>query len=183
MTLHESDLSGETALLHCLLDDAQAEIRRLRQSVDTLRARVGGAALQMLVAGQGKLPTRAYDDDAGFDLYVQGDWNVGVEQFVDVECGISAQLPEGYWGMIVGRSSTLRSKGLLVAQGIIDGGYRGKLFAGVWNLTKDAVEVKDGERLAQLIPIALDARHMEPVLVDALGKSRRGEAGFGSTGA
>ncbi len=45
-----------------------------------------------------------------------------------------------------------------------------------------AVAVKDGERLAQLIPFALDARHMEPVLVDVLGKSQRGEAGFGSTG-
>ncbi len=96
--MHGSDLSGEVDLLQTLLDDAVAEIACLRRSVDVLRGRVGGAALKVRVAGEGRLPCRAYGDDAGFDLFVQGDWTVEVGSFVDIECGVSVELPEGYCG-------------------------------------------------------------------------------------
>jgi dUTP pyrophosphatase len=126
-------------------------------------------------------PTRAHPDDAGFDLYVAQNVYVQPGEFVDVRSGVAVQLPPGYWGMLTGRSSTLRKRGLLVNPGIIDNGYRGELFAGVWNLGQTTVRVHEGERLAQLIPImGTDEWAMQRV--DQLDQAERGTQGFGSTG-
>lgn len=127
-------------------------------------------------------PMRGYVGDAGFDLIVSEDVRVPYREFVDVPCGVAVQIPDGYWGMITGRSSTLRRRGLLVTQGIIDNGYRGELFAGVRNLSKTSQVVKRGERIAQLILVPLVNPTVEILRSDILDDSDRGTAGFGSTG-
>ena len=127
-------------------------------------------------------PRRAYKDDAGYDLVVSEDAIIEPGQFSDIHCGVSVQLPEDSWGLITGRSSTLRNRGLMVAQGVIDTGYRGELFAGVWNLTDQAVHVSKGERLAQLILMNNRTLGTELVQVDQLDPSPRGSKGFGSSG-
>jgi dUTP pyrophosphatase len=127
-------------------------------------------------------PRRGYDDDAGIDLVVEYDVQVYPGQFVDIPCGVSVQLPPWSWGMITGRSSTLRKRGLLVNQGVIDAGYRGPLFAGVWNLSDRPVLVKAGERVAQLIILENATRNVQIEQVQELEPSKRGTNGFGSTG-
>ena len=127
-------------------------------------------------------PTRGYVGDAGYDLVVSENRTVWPGEFVDVPCGVSVELPPAVWAMITGRSSTLRKRGLLVSQGIIDQGYRGPLFAGVWNLAREKVEVKDGERIAQLIPFPQTSLGLGFEQVDELRPSDRGRNGFGSTG-
>lgn len=128
------------------------------------------------------LPTRGYHDDAGLDLYVDRDYVVQPNSFVDLSCGVAVELPEWGWGMLTGRSSTLRKKGLLVHQGVIDAGYRGPLYAGVWNLTDKPVEVKQGERVAQLIVLPNTTKDLDPSWVEVLNDHPRGNNGFGSTG-
>lgn len=128
-------------------------------------------------------PTQSHPGDAGFDLYCLGDHLIGPGQFMDVPTGIRAQLPAGSWAMITGRSSTIRKYNLLVSTGIIDGGYRGPLFAAVTNLSTDqSFQVKDGMRLAQLLPFPNLADRMEMTITRELSPSERGEAGFGSSG-
>lgn len=142
-----------------------------------------GPALVLKVTGEGELPTRHYVDDAGFDLFCQEEELIEPSEFKDFDCGIHVEFPEGYWGWIVGRSSTIRQKGLLVNQGIIDGGYRGPIFAGVWNLNDNHVWVRKGERIAQLIPMKNHARDfIGAIRVRELSESDRGQTGFGSTG-
>jgi len=126
--------------------------------------------------------TRSYRGDAGFDLYTSEETEIPSGQFVDVPCGVSVQMPEGCWGMIVGRSSTLRKHRLLVMSGVIDQGYRGPLFAGVHNLGTSTFVVKVGSRLAQLIPIALMADQLVQVRSEHLAPSDRNRRGFGSSG-
>jgi dUTP pyrophosphatase len=131
----------------------------------------------------GRKPRRVHDGDAGFDLVCAESVTVEPGEFVDIDCDLRVELPRGTWGLLTGRSSTLRRRGLLVAQGVIDQGYRGPLFAGVWNLTGEPVEVSAGEHLAQLIPLPVLADSLVLMRVNGpLGESERGEQGFGSTG-
>lgn len=127
-------------------------------------------------------PQRHYEGDAGFDLICAEDTTIGYKKFVDVRCGIAVELPPGVWALIIGRSSTLRQKELMVAPGIIDNGWRGELFAGVWNLGERGTEVARGDRIAQLIPFPLTSAGLYLERHVALGESDRGESGFGSTG-
>jgi dUTP pyrophosphatase len=114
------------------------------------------------------------------DLGVQGNHRILPGERVDLPTGVAVELPEGYYARLVGRSSTLRKRGLLVFEGIIDQGYRGPLFVYVTNMTTTAVEVMDGSRIAQLIvtPIVQPTLHQ----VESLGTSERGANGFGSSG-
>lgn len=129
-------------------------------------------------------PIQTHPGDAGFDVYIARSLRLLPGETQDVECGISVELPPGFWGLLVGRSSAAK-RGIRVQTAIIDGGYRGPLFTIVQNaadLAED-VELKAGERLAQLIPIPLATDSMRPVYVENLGESDRGDKGFGSTGA
>ena len=129
-----------------------------------------------------QLPRVQYlGEDCGYDLIVLDSVIIGPDTFFDVDCGISLELPPGYWGFITGRSSTFRQKGLLVLPGVIDNGYRGPIFVGIFNTNKRAIEIVKGERLAQLILIPMATFPVE--VVGELSKSRRGDKGFGSTGA
>ena len=127
-------------------------------------------------------PTRAFDDDAGFDLYVSKRVRIKPGRFVDVPCSVAFELPSNSWAMLTGRSSSLRNKGLLVNQGIIDPGFRGELFAGVQNLSRRTVTVEAGERLAQLILMPNWTSEYDLIEKDILEPHPRGLQGFGSSG-
>jgi dUTP pyrophosphatase len=127
-------------------------------------------------------PTRVYEGDAGWDLYVAEDTVIPYRGFADVPMGIHVELPRGYWAMLTGRSSTIRNKGILVTQGIIDNGYRGPLFAGCQSLNGRQSKVERGERIAQLIPFHLSSVGLQIEEVAELSASDRGPRGFGSTG-
>jgi dUTP pyrophosphatase len=130
----------------------------------------------------GNQPTRAYSDDAGFDLYVKGDWVIHPQEFQDVDVNCAVKTPSCTWALLISRSSTLRNRGLLVATGVIDPGYTGPLFAGVFNLTNKPVHIAHGERLAQLILFDNVSARYEARAVDALPITDRGSNGFGSSG-
>lgn len=146
-----------------------------------------------------QVPTKSYDADCGYDLYVLEDTFLPVGQFTDVRCGVAVDLPFGCWGFVVGRSSTIRTRGLQVQPGIVDNGYRGELLAGVWNLNNrdhtqlgrasvdrgddlPGVIVRAGERLAQLIPLPTSSLGWQ-IREGELSASERGNKGFGSSGA
>lgn len=130
----------------------------------------------------GAVPYRGHQGDAGFDLYVSRPAVIEPGTFVDIHCDVAMQLPPDVWGLIIGRSSTIRKRGLLVTPGIIDSGWRGELFAGVWNLGSEPVEVAQGERLAQFIPMPLLSDGLSLDLIETLDEHDRGTNGFGSTG-
>lgn len=128
------------------------------------------------------VPTRAYAGDAGFDLPCARHTTIPPHKFVDVPLAFRLAPPPGHWYRIVGRSSTLRKFGLLVNEGIIDEGWRGPLFAGVWNMTDEPVTLEPGMRLVQVIPSMVTADYIQVRLVSKLRPGARGENGFGSTG-
>lgn len=127
------------------------------------------------------IPARAYGDDAGLDLTTVGEYHINPGKFVDVHTQVDAvQLPAGYWGLITGRSSTLRKHGLHIPVAVIDPGWRGPLLVGIWNLSESTVTVKPGDRLAQLILVPNTPA--PSLIVEKVAAAERGLAGFGSSG-
>lgn len=154
---------------------------RLIQALAAGQRALEAPVLRVKATG-GQPPTRSHHNDAGLDLYVNEHTRIFPGQFADVRTGIQLEFPPGWWGRIVGRSSTLRKKQLLVSEGTIDEGYRGSIFAGVWNLGTFARWLEPGERVAQLILCRTPPENLGIVMVDELSESARGESGFGSTG-
>lgn len=97
-----------------------------------------------------------------------------------IPTGVKLEMPNNLWCSIEARSSS-SSKMLITPDAIIDAGYRGELFAVVYNFGYVDYHVSAGEMLVQVIfHERIIAKMME---VDKLGKSLRGETGFGSSGA
>lgn len=130
--------------------------------------------------GRADLPRVGHDGDAGLDLYVAETTLIRAGEFADVPTGLRMQLPDGYWARITGRSSTIRKHKILVIEGIIDQGYTGPIFTGVWNMGTEPKTILAGERLAQLILHPLVRAQVSWGSVH--NSDARGGNGFGSTG-
>jgi dUTP pyrophosphatase len=140
--------------------------------------------LKFKVGPKGTLPTRAYSDDAGFDLYVSQVTQIPVDGYADVPTDVACELPDGFWALIIGRSSTIRDRRLLVTHAVIDTGWRGELFAAVQNVGRTSVHLQPGERIAQVVLFPNVAVGYEPVAVNRLEPHLHGRNlnGFGSSG-
>ncbi len=130
-----------------------------------------------------ELPARAHAGDAGLDLCSTIDVEVLPGERAMVPTGLSVAIPDGQAGLVLPRSGLASRQGLTLANapGLIDSGYRGEITCAVVNLDRDqAVKIKRGDRIAQLVVVALS--QILPSWVDELPPSSRGEGGFGSTG-
>jgi len=137
--------------------------------------------IRLVLADDTTPPSRAYYDDAGIDLTTARETIIEPGQYVDIHTQVEGtQLPAGYWGLITGRSSALRKWRLHIPMAIIDPGWRGPLFVGVWNLGGNPVTVKPGDRLGQLILIPNNPAPVE--IVKTVDHHPRGLKGFGSSG-
>jgi len=131
------------------------------------------------VSSEAVLPTRAHPDDAGLDLYGLEDIILEAGQGKVAKTGIALALPPGHVGLVADRSS-LAKRGIKTAGGIIDAGYRGEIHIVLWNISGEPIQLKRGERIAQLLilPVATPA----VVEVNTLDETQRGLKGFGSSG-
>ena len=83
-------------------------------------------------------------------------------------------------GALVEDRSGLAVRGVTTLAGVIDPGYRGEIKVVMTNLSGAAVEIKAGDRIAQLrIVQRIEAEFEE---VSELAEASRGAKGFGSTG-
>jgi dUTP pyrophosphatase len=132
---------------------------------------------------EARVPTRAHDGDAGVDLYACEPAHIGPGERWGVGTGVAVEIPEGHAGLVLPRSGLARDHGIALvnAPGLIDAGYRGEVRVLLLNTDPaDTFRVAPGDRIAQLVivPVAL----AEPVEVEALAESARGDGGFGSSG-
>jgi dUTP pyrophosphatase len=141
--------------------------------------------LRFRLLGEGaRLPSRANPGDAGLDLHAAepatldpagGRGSIGT--------GVAVEIPRGHAGLVLPRSGLAARHGisLVNAPGLIDSGYRGELRVLLLNTDPaEPLEIEVGDRIAQLLIVpALEA---EPIEVEELSESERGEGGFGSSG-
>jgi dUTP pyrophosphatase len=139
-------------------------------------------AVKRLHAGA-LLPTRAYDADAGLDLYAAEPATIEPGARASVGTGIAIEVPARHAGLVLPRSGLAANHGisLVNAPGLIDSGYRGELRVLLLNTDREQrFEVAPGDRIAQLVIVRVERLPVEER--EELEISVRGEQGFGSSG-
>ena len=129
------------------------------------------------------LPCYAHDGDAGLDLYAAHDLTLAPGERALVSTGVAIAIPDGHAGFVQPRSGLALRSGLSFVNtpGLIDSHYRGEIKVIAVNLDpKSKLEVRRGDKIAQLVVQRVE--RCEPIEVDELDPTARGEGGFGSTG-
>lgn len=129
-----------------------------------------------------RMPSFAYDGDAGADLYALN--TVVIKRFSRalVRTGLAIAVPKGYEAQIRPRSGLALKHGITVlnSPGTIDSGYRGEVGVILANMSRDDYLVEKHTKIAQMV-----VKKVEKVTfrkVAKLGASQRGNGGFGSSG-
>jgi dUTP pyrophosphatase len=99
-----------------------------------------------------------------------------------IPTGIFMEIPEGYEAQVRPRSGLALKHGVTVlnAPGTIDADYRGEVKVLLINFGEERFEVKNGDRIAQVII----SRHEKATWKETheLSETSRGTGGYGSTG-
>lgn len=131
-----------------------------------------------------KIPAYGSNFAAGADLYALSDevLKIGAGQTLLVHTGISAEIPEGYVGLVFARSGLATKKGIAPANkvGVIDSDYRGEIQVCLYNQSGSEQEIEPFERVAQLVIMPYVCADFEEA--EELSDTERGTGGFGSTG-
>lgn len=130
-----------------------------------------------------RLPVRAHDGDAGYDLHAVEGATLQPGHRTMVATGVSVEIPDGHAGLVLPRSGTAARHGIALvnAPGLIDSGYRGELKVLLLNTDlAEPFEIAPGDRIAQLVLVRVETPVVEEV--DGLADSVRGDGGFGSSG-
>ncbi len=131
-----------------------------------------------------QLPTRGSAFAAGYDLRACIDAPIAIApgETKMVGTGLSVAVPAGYFGAVFARSGLASKQGLRPANcvGVCDSDYRGEYTVALHNDSSVSREVRNGDRIAQLVVIPCLDLDFEQV--DELSATERGAGGFGSTG-
>lgn len=122
-----------------------------------------------------------YEGDIGIDIEARLDRDhiILPGHGLFVWGGFHVQFPDGYAGLVLGRSSMNRI-GLQVLTGVIDNGYTGEIGAQLHNITCDPIVVAPRQRVAQLVMIP--AVRPIPAPVVTFRDTDRADQGWGSSG-
>jgi dUTP pyrophosphatase len=128
----------------------------------------------------GKLPSYAYDGDAGMDLFSLEDTQIPAGEKIAIRTGLKFAIPRGYAGFVWDKSGLAVKHHLKTMAGVIDSNYRGELLVVLTNLGREIYKVEKGSKIAQLVikPVA-NPEIEEGEIQD---ETDRGEGGFGSSG-
>jgi dUTP pyrophosphatase len=132
-----------------------------------------------------KLPTKAHEDDACFDVYSIHQVHMPAGSFRTLDTGFSIAMPDGYAALVCSRSGMASKEGLFVlnAPGVVDSGYRGPLKIILKNSSSRPYMIEAGDRIAQLlIQEVLPFAAKEVTVKEFDDDTDRGTAGFGATG-
>ncbi|MCD8011969.1 MAG: deoxyuridine 5'-triphosphate nucleotidohydrolase [Lachnospiraceae bacterium] len=124
----------------------------------------------------GKTPVRKHYNDSGADVFAPRDQTIYPGQVYSFPLGFGLELPDGFTGFIFPRSS-LSARGIVCELPPIDSGYRGEIHAVVSNVGNDGYDIKEGDRIGQLV--ILPCMIPEFTYEDA---AERGTGAFGSSG-
>ena len=140
--------------------------------------------VKLLEAGA-RIPAVAHPgEDLGYDLFALEGITLAPHATVRVRTGIAveARHPEtgAPLGLLVRDRSSMAARGIATTGGVIDAGYRGEILVLMTNLSDTQIELKSGEKIAQMIPVPVLTGDV--IEVADLEESARAAKGFGSSG-
>lgn len=134
------------------------------------------------VSSDAVIPKRAKKGDAAYDLTAISIDIVDKDKYgyIEYDTGIALEIPNGYYGQIVPRSSISKT-GMILANspGTIDSGYRGTIKIR-FKYINESIMYNIGDRVAQLMILPVPT--IDFIEVEELSTSQRDDNGFGSTG-
>lgn len=123
-------------------------------------------------------------EDLGYDLFALESALLAPRATIKVRTGIAVEARHPFTGaplgLLVRDRSSMAAKGIATTAGVIDAGYRGEILILMTNLGEIAVELRAGEKIAQMIPVPVLTGIVQEV--ESLEDSARAERGFGSSG-
>lgn len=129
-------------------------------------------------------PVYATSLSAGMDLHASNAEPILLQpmQRALVPTGLMIELPAGYEAQIRPRSGLAFKHGITVlnSPGTIDADYRGEIKVILINLGAEPFEIRQGERIAQMVVARHERVEWNPA--EQLGQTERGAGGFGHTG-
>jgi dUTP pyrophosphatase len=143
-------------------------------------AQDGPPPLLVLKDGAANLKPGKYRGDAGIDLAITHPESLEPGEYRLLGTGVHVAIPDGWFGLVTGRSSTWAKHRCRTQPGVIDSGYRGELMVGLKNESAGRVGWEAGTRLGQLILLPTFGGSVETV--DTLPEHERGLNGYGSSG-
>lgn len=128
------------------------------------------------------LPKAATRGSAGLDLYSIDDAVLMPKSCSIIHTGVAVQIPDGYFGAIFPRSGLSTNHGIRLSNcvAVIDSDYRGSVIIPLYNDSDKIYRVHKGDRVAQLVVIPF--LKCEPIEVEEIDETERGENGIGSSG-
>ena len=135
------------------------------------------------------LPTRGTERSVGLDLYSPIDFTIppctAYGRAVElgrytVDTGVAIGLKPEQVAFVKPRSGLGFNRKVDVFEGTIDEDYRGSIKVLLYNTSHQPIDIKKGDRIAQLIIQKFEKE--EPVKVKSLDDTARGTGGLGSTG-
>lgn len=142
--------------------------------------------MKVKIINKSQHPLPAYETNlsAGMDLRANLSEPIILQpmQRALIPTGLYIELPAGTEAQIRPRSGLAFKHGITVlnSPGTIDADYRGEIKVLLINLSQEPFEIKDSERIAQMIISKHET--VEWQLVETLNETKRGEGGFGHTG-
>lgn len=140
-------------------------------------------AIQRLANGAGlPLPAYATAGAAGMDVVAAESLTLEPGARHAVATGFAIAIPDGFEVQVRPRSGLALKHGItcLNSPGTIDSDYRGEVKIILANLGDAAFAIARGDRIAQLVPAAVQRATLNEVT--SLDETERGMGGFGSTG-
>ncbi len=134
-----------------------------------------------LLSSNSKIPTKARDNDAGYDLYSIDEYIIKPMERTLVKTGISLEIPNGYYGHISDRSGMALKKGAHCLGKVVDPSFRGEIGVIILNTDMyEPIKIQSGDRIAQMIFKKYE--NVSFVESSDLEKTERDEKGYGSSG-
>jgi len=144
-------------------------------------------SVEIKIINQSKNPLPSYETmgSAGMDLRANVNESVIIKPFerIAIPTGLYIELPTGYEAQIRPRSGLSLNTGLSIpnSPGTIDSDYRGEIKVIVGNFSSQNIEIKNGDRIAQMVIAKYERAEWK--ITQKLDETERGSGGFGSTGA